>query len=207
MRPILKLFRVLFFVPLAVASLQAQVASDFTIVADSTQPEFQGKGFGVWPSINDDGTVAFVVDQVGTFRAVAGSAPVRVGGSITGDPFIDRLGNIASRQYVDATGTSELYKATNSGAILTLVRNDLEFRSFSTAHLSPTGTAVFYARKNPVSPGHWGIFTTTGDGTQQLVVDNKGIFGNFGGSPSINSAGIVAFTGYKDVVNNTSEAG
>jgi hypothetical protein len=66
---------------------------------------------------------------------------------------------------------------------------------------------VFYARKNPVSPGHWGIFTATGDGTQQLVVDNKGVFGNFGNSPTINSAGTVAFTGYKDVVNNTSEIG
>jgi hypothetical protein len=206
MRTVTHLLRILFLLPLAWSSLQAQVATEFTIVADDTQPGFE-TGFGTFPSINDDGTVAFVVDQVGTFRADPGSAPVRIGGSITGDPFINRSGEIASRQYVDAIGTSELYKSANNGALTTLVRNDLEFRSFGSAHLSPTGTAVFYARKNPVSPGHWGIFTTTGDGSQRLVVDNKGVFGNFGGLPTINSAGAVAFTGYKDVVNNTSEMG
>jgi probable HAF family extracellular repeat protein len=198
----------LLFSPIGWSSVHAQIASDFTIIADSSQPAFQGRGFGVYPSINDSGTVAFVVDQVGTFRAETGNAPVMIGGSVTGDPFIDRLGEIGSRQYVDTSLTTELYKAANDGATVSLVRNDTDFRSFGTPlHLSPTGTAVFYARKNPVSPGHWGIFTATGDGTTSLVVDNKGIFGNFGGSPTINSSGTVAFTGYKDVVNNTSEAG
>jgi probable HAF family extracellular repeat protein len=188
--------------------LHAQVASDFTIVADSTQPAFQGHGFGTYPSINDDGTVAFLVDQVGTYRAVNGQAPVRVGGGVTGDPFINKLGEIGSRQYVDANLTTELYKATSSGSIVSLVRNDTTFRSFGTPfHLSPTGTAVFWARLNPVSPGHWGIFTATGDGTTSLVIDNLGPFGNFGAGPTINSAGTIAFTGYKDVVNNTSEEG
>jgi probable HAF family extracellular repeat protein len=201
------LFIGLFCPPMASNSIQAQIASDFTIIADSSQPAFQN-GFGTYPSINDNGTVAFVVDQVGTFRAEPGNAPVMVGGSVTGDPFINRLGEIGSRQYVDANLTTELYKATTDGTIISLVRNDTDFRSFGTPfHLSPTGTAVFYARKNPVSPGHWGIFTSTGDGTVSLVVDNKGIFGNFGGAPTINSGGTVAFTGYKDVVNNTSEAG
>src|ERR1044072_6972032 len=91
------------------SSAQAQVGTDFTIVADSSQPQFQGKGFGTYPSIGDDGTVAFVVDQVGTFRAEPGKTPVMVGGSVTGDPFINKLGQIASRQYVDAFLTSELY--------------------------------------------------------------------------------------------------
>ncbi|MEY2510880.1 MAG: large repetitive protein [Verrucomicrobiota bacterium] len=188
--------------------LHAQVASNFTIVADSTQPAFQGHGFGTYPSIDDDGTVAFVVDQVGTYRAVNGQVPVLVGGGVTGDPFINKLGEIGSRQYVDANLTTELYKATSSGQIVSLVRNDTTFRSFGTPfHLSPTGTAVFWARLNPVSPGHWGIFTATGDGTTSLVVDNLGTFGNFGAGPTINSAGTIAFTGYKDVVNNTSEEG
>ena len=206
MRPVLKLFRVLFFVPVALGSLQAQVASDFTIIADSTQPEFQGKGFGVYPSINDDGTVAFVVDQVGTFKAEPGKSPVYLGQGITGNPFINRLGEVGSRRYVQDINT-ELYKVTADGTDIPLVRSGTEFRGFGTLHLSPTGTAAFYATKNPVSPGHWGIFTANGDGTTRMVVDNKGIFGGFGGAPTINSAGTVAFTGYKDVVNNTSEAG
>src|SRR3982750_1179986 len=81
-------------------SLLAPVGTDFTIGADGRQPEFQA-GFGTYPSINDDGTVAFVVDQVGTFRAAPGQEPVMVGGSVTGDPFINKAGEIASRQYVD----------------------------------------------------------------------------------------------------------
>ena len=198
--------RLIFLLAFACGAVHAQVASDFTIIADSTQPEFQGKGFGVYPSINDDGTVAFVVDQVGTFKAEVGKSPVYVGGGITGNPFINQLGEVGSRRYVQDINT-ELYKVTADGTDIPLVRSGTEFRGFGTLHLSPTGTAVFYATKNPVSPGHWGIFTATGDGTTTMVVDNKGIFGGFGGGPTINSAGTVAFTGYKDVVNNTSEAG
>src|SRR3954466_10501594 len=140
------------------SSLQAQVGTDFTIVADTSQPQFQGRGFGTYPSISDDGTVAFVVDQVGTFRAEPGKTPVIVGGSVTGDAFINKLGEIGSRQYVDAFLTTELYKNTPSGQNVALVRNDGEFRQFgSPVHLSPSGTAVFWARKNPYSPREWGI--------------------------------------------------
>ena len=206
----LSIFRLIavLFAASAWHSVQGQMASEFTIVADSSQPQFQGRGFGTYPSISDDGTVAFVVDQVGTYRAEPGKTPVLVGGSVTGDPFINQLGEIASRQYVSADLTTELYKATPTGATVSLVRNDGEFRNFGTPiHLSPNGTAVFWARKNPVSPGHWGIFTATGAGTPTLVVDNKGVFNVFGASPTINGAGTVAFTGSKDVVNNTSESG
>jgi probable HAF family extracellular repeat protein len=189
-------------------AVQAQVPAEFSIVADSSQPAFQGRGFGTYPSINDDGTVAFVVDQVGTYRAVEGQASVLIGSSVTGDPFIDRLGEIGSRRYVDANLTTELYKATTSSQIISLVRNDTDFRSFGTPlHLSSNGTAVFWARKNPVSPGHWGIWTATGDGTTNLIADNKGMFSVLGGAPTINASGTVAFAGGKDVVNNTSEAG
>src|SRR4051812_37149765 len=82
-------------------SALAQVGTDFKIIADSSQPEFQGRGFGTSPSISDDGTVAFVVDQVGTYRAEPGKTPVMVGGSVTGDPYINKVGEIASRQHVD----------------------------------------------------------------------------------------------------------
>lgn len=189
-------------------SVRAQVGTDFTIVADSSQPEFQGRGFGTYPSISDDGTVAFVVDQVGTYRAEPGKTPVMVGGSVTGDPFINKLGEIASRQYVDAFLTTELYKNTPAGQNVALVRNDGEFRQFGTpVHLSSAGTAVFWARKNPYSPREWGIWTATRDGTTNLVVNDRGVFSVFGGSPTINSAGTVAFAASKDVVNNTSEIG
>src|SRR6185369_16555 len=107
------------------STVLAQVGTDFNIVADSSQPQFQGRGFGTYPSISDDGTVAFVVDQVGTFRAEPGKSPVRVGGSVTGDPFINKLGEIGSRQYVDAFNTAELYKATPSGQIVSFARNDV----------------------------------------------------------------------------------
>ncbi|MEY2529200.1 MAG: hypothetical protein QOJ05_1290 [Verrucomicrobiota bacterium] len=201
------LLRFLALLPMAWSVLQAQIASDFTIIADSSQPQFQA-GFGTYPSISDDGTVAFVVDQVGTYRAAPGQTPVMVGGSVTGDPFINRLGEIASRQYVDAFLTTELYKNPAAGSNVSLVRNDGEFRQFGLpVHLSPAGTAVFWARKNPVSPGHWGIWTATGNGATSLVVDNKGVFSVLGGSPTINSAGTVAFTGGKDPVNNVAEAG
>lgn len=201
------LFRSLFLLPIACGALHAQVATDFTIIADDTQPAFQA-GFGVYPSISDDATVAFALDlDGGTYKSQGGNTAVRVGGSVTGDPFINRVGEIASRQHVDAFLTTELYKTTAAGQLVPLVRNDSDFRTFGGLHLSPTGTAVFYARKNPVSPGHWGIFTATGAGAPALVVDNLGIFGNFGNGPTINSAGTVAFTGYKDVVNNTSEQG
>jgi hypothetical protein len=193
---------------LSAGFLPAQVATEFTMVADSTQGQYEGHGFGAYPSINDDGTVAFLVEQMGTYRAENGAAPVLAGGGVTGDPFINKLGEIGSRQYVDAFLTTELYKATRGGQIISLVRNDTDFRSFGTPlHLSSNGTAVFWARKNPVSPGHWGIFTATGDGVPNLIVDNKGIFSVFGGSPTINAAGTVAFAGSKDPVNNVSEIG
>src|SRR3954464_7000942 len=157
------------------ARAHAQVGTDFTIVADSSQAQFQGRGFGTYPSISDDGTVAFVVDQVGTYRAEPGKAPAMVGGSVTGDPFINKLGEIASRQYVDAFLTSELYKNTPAGQNVSLVRNDGEFRQFGyPVHLSSAGTAVFWARKNPYSPREWGIWTATGDGTTNLVINDRG---------------------------------
>src|ERR1044072_6011445 len=71
--------RFLFLLPIAWGSLQAQIGTDFTIVVDDTQPGFQA-GFGVYPSISDDGTVAFAVDQGDTFRAVPGQTPVCTGG-------------------------------------------------------------------------------------------------------------------------------
>jgi hypothetical protein len=201
------LLRFFLLLPISWGTLQAQVGTDFTIIADDTQPEFQA-GFGTYPSISDDGTVAFALDlDGGTYKSQGGNTAVRVGGSVTGDPFINRVGEIASRQHVDAFLTTELYKTTTTGQLVPLIRNDSDFRTFGGLHLSPTGTAVFYARKNPVSPGHWGIYTATGAGAPSLVVDNLGIFGNFGNGPTINSAGTVAFTGYKDVVNNTSEQG
>ena len=188
-------------------SVQAQAAYDFTIVVDSTYPGFEGKAFGAHPSINDAGTVSFVVDTVGAFRAEEGKPIVRVGDSITGGAFINKLGEIAARRYVQTINT-ELYKTTSDGLDIPLVRSGTEWRGFGSLHLSPTGTAVFYGTKNPVSPQHYGIYTATGDGTSSLVVDNLGIFAGFGGSPSINSAGTVAFTGYKDSSNNVAgEAG
>src|ERR1044072_9336181 len=190
------------------SSAQAQVGTDFTIIADSSQPQFQGRGFGTYPSISDDGTVAFVVDKVGTFRAEPGKTPVRVGGSVTGDPFINKLSEIGSRPYVDTFNTAELYKATPAGQNVPLARNDVEFYSFTTLfHLSPAGTAVFWARKYPISPRNWGLFTSTGDGTTRMVVDDKGEFSVFGGGPTINSAGTIAFTGGKDPVNNIAVSG
>src|SRR4051812_47808864 len=121
------LLRLFFLLPVAWAALQAQVGTDFTIVVDDTQPGFQA-GFGAYPSISDDGTVAFVVDQGNTYRAVPGQAPISVGGSVTGDPFINKIGEIASRQYVDQFLTTELYKATPAGQTVSLIRNDGEFR-------------------------------------------------------------------------------
>lgn len=201
------LFRSLCLLPFAWSALEAQIATDFTLIADDTQPAFQA-GFGTYPSISDDGTVAFVVDlNGGTYKSQGGDTATRLGGSVSGDPYINRVGEVASRQYVDAFNTTELYKTTAGGQVIPLVRNDSDFRTFGSLHLSSTGTAVFYARKNPVSPGHWGIYTATGAGAPSLVVDNLGIFGNFGNGPTINNSGKVAFTGYKDVVNNTSEMG
>ncbi|HMJ06190.1 MAG TPA: choice-of-anchor tandem repeat NxxGxxAF-containing protein, partial [Chthoniobacterales bacterium] len=201
------LLRCLFLLPIAWGSLQAQVGTNFTIVVDDTQPGFQA-GFGVYPSISDDGTVAFAVDQGDTFRAAPGQTPASVGGGVTGDPFINKQGEIVSRQHVDAFLTTELYKAPATGPIVPLVRNDGEFRQFGLPiHLSSTGTAVFWARKNPVSPGHWGIWTATGGGVTNLVADNQGIFSVLGNSPTMNSAGTIAFSGGKDPVNNVAEAG
>lgn len=189
-------------------SLQAQLATDFTVVAETGDPAYAGHGFGTYPSINDDGTVAFLIEQSGTYRAEAGKAPVLVGGGVTGDPFINRLGEIGSRQYVDIDHTTELYKATSAGTIVPLVRNDTDFRSFGTPlHLSSNGTAVFWARKNPYTPTHWGIFAATGSGAPTVVVDNLGPFAVFGNGPTVNAAGTVAFSGSKDVVNNVSEIG
>src|SRR5205085_4899296 len=201
------LLRFFALLPLAWSVLEAQVASDFTVIVDSSQPQFSGGWFGTYPSISDDGTVAFTYEGLGTFRVIPGNAPMRVGGSVTGDPFINKLGEIGSRQQ-DAALTTELYKNTPAGQNVLLVRNDGEFRQFGwPLHLSPAGTAVFWARKNPVSPGHWGIWTATGNGTTTLVADNLGIFSVFGNSPTINSAGTVAFTAGKDPVNNVAENG
>lgn len=191
----------------SVTQSRAQAAYDFTIVVDNTFPGFESRGFGAWPTITDDGTVSFVVDMVGAYRAEEGKAIVRVGDSITGGAFINKLGEIVARRDFGAVNV-ELYKVTSAGVDVPLAQTGTKFRNFGTVHLSPNGIAVFPGTENPISPRHYGIYTASGDGTTSLVVDNLGIFGGFGGSPSINSAGKIAFTGYKDTVNNvTGEAG
>lgn len=202
-------FRALLAVAACLPALRdagAQGPYEFSLVADSATPQFSGNAFGGYPTINDDGTVAFAVDQVGAFRAEEGKAPVLVGSSSTGGVGINRLGEIIARRYIDAGG-SELYKAAPDGTEKIIVRIDAEFRGFGSPHLSPTGTAAFYATKYPISPGYRGIFTSNGDGTTQMLVDNLGDFNFFGGQPTINSAGVVAFTASKDIVNNVPDEG
>ncbi len=100
---------------LSFQNAQAQGPYEFSLVADSSTPQFSGNAFGGYPSINDAGTVAFAVDQIGAFRAEEGKAPVRVGNSSTGGVAINRLGEIVARRYFGDFGSSEIYRWLRTG--------------------------------------------------------------------------------------------
>src|SRR3954471_2586396 len=75
-----RFLRFVALLPIACTALHAQVASDFTIVADSTNPEFAA--FGGASQLNDDGTVAFYAENPpgsgNIYRAAAGGDPVLI---------------------------------------------------------------------------------------------------------------------------------
>ena len=194
-------FALALLLPLAGSHALAQAPYEFSIVADSTRADFPS--FGTFPTINDSGTVAFMVESagapVGAFRTDDGMAPRLAGEATNGYVFINRLGEVSARRWVGSE--VQLYKVGAAGQAAVLAQTGAEYYSFfsPSAHLSPTGTAVFSARKNPYVPTQRGIYAATGDGTTSLVVDNLGVFGvNFGDHPTVNSAGTVAFTGEKD---------
>ena len=79
-------------------TLQAQIASDFTIVADTTNPSFSG--FGGNPSLNNSGTVAFYAENPpgsgSIYIAVDGGDPVLISPGGNGAPSINEQGMVAS---------------------------------------------------------------------------------------------------------------
>lgn len=179
----------------------APVASNFTIVADSTNPAFSG--FGAYPSLNNSGTVAFYAEKPpgsgSVYTATDGSTPVLVSAGGNGAPSINEHGTVVSSRDIEGGTATELYKHTPEGVFQQVARTGNEYRSFPDfAYLGDNGTVVFVANRNPASPTRYGLYTGKGDGTTTALAENLGEFATFGGEPTINAAGTVAFTGGKD---------
>ncbi len=177
-------------------------ATDFTIVIDSTSPGY--RGFGAFPSINDNGAVAFSAEPTpgvaNTYKLEPGGAPLFIAEASTGGPSINNLGEAASRRLVETgAGVAQFYKGTGNGTLSIIAQTgsaDGTFRLFNGfIHLADTGTAVFAAELNPLNPRRRGIYTGNGNGTTQLVVDNTGQFTFFGADPVLNNSGTVVFSG------------
>lgn len=173
---------------------------DFAIVADSTSPNYNG--FGAYPTINDRGAIAFYAELNGagsTYKADREATPILISAEGTGAPAINNLGEVASIRSL-GTAQSELYKSASGTSSRQIAFTGAQFRSFPgyVSLADNSGLAVFYAPLYPVSPTRRGIFTGNGDGTTRLVVDNAGAFNDFGGNPTVNDAGAVAFAGSLD---------
>ena len=182
-------------------TLQAQIASDFTIVADTTKPSFSG--FGGYPSLNNSGTVAFYAENPpgsgSIYTAIDGGDPVLISPGGNGAPSINEQGTVASSRYFNDGNYVELYKHTPDGQFQQVARTGNEYRSCTSfSFLGDDGTVVFAANRYPVSPTRYGLYTGKGDGTTTALAENLGEFATFGGDPTINAAGTIAFTGGKD---------
>ncbi len=194
------LLTLLCLLPVAWTSLlRAQLASNFTVVIDSTAPGFPS--FGAYPTINDSGAVAFYAEPtlgVGKiFKTDGVAAPVFIANDGTGAPCINNAGEVSSRRWIGFD--VELYKATSADNLTTVARTASEngtFRTFlsTTPSLNDNGTAVFFAELNPYTPRRRGIYAGSGGSTTSVVADNTGVFTYFGDAPMLNNAGAVVFT-------------
>jgi hypothetical protein len=172
---------------------------DFTVVADSTSPNYNT--FGAWPNINDNGAITFYAELNGAasiYKANRNGAPLFIANDGNGAPAINNLGEVASSRFAGAQ--AELYKSTDGQTFQQIAITGTQFRSFPgfVSLADNSGLAVFYAPLNPVSPTRRGIFTGNGNGATSVVVDNAGAFNDFGGSPTVNDSGTVAFSGSLD---------
>lgn len=184
----------------AVAFTPSSAATDFTVVIDSTSSGY--RGFGAFPTINDDGAVAFSAEPTpgvaNTYKIEPGAAPLFIAEASTGAPSINNLGEAASRRLLNS-GIAQFYKGTGNGMLSIIAQTggaDGTFRIFTGyVYLADTGVAVFSAELNPINPRRRGIYTGNGNGSTQVVVDNTGQFSLFGADPTLNNSGTVAFTG------------
>ena len=172
---------------------------NFTNIIDSTTPGFTA--FGAWPSINDNGAVAFYAENNGSgaiYRANPNASPILISPGGNGAPSINNAGEVLSTRYIEGAAL-EIYKTTDGQTFQQVARTGLDYRSFpGLPFLSENGRGVFYANRNPVSPTRRGIYTGDGTGSTNLVTDNAGTFNDFGSSPSMNAAGLVAFSAFLD---------
>ncbi|MDQ6861750.1 MAG: DUF3466 family protein, partial [Verrucomicrobiota bacterium] len=186
----------------AVLLVPNSVAASFTNLMDSTGGAHTG--FGPWPSINNNGDVAFYAEggtsPTGAYKRSSIGTVVFVADANNGAPSINDLGELTSRRLTSGV-TEEIYKGTGPlPAVVAQAQSSGPTGSFRLFSGYPyladsTGIEVFYAEMNPLNPRRRGIYSSPGSGTASLVVDNTSVLSYFGDNPSVNNAGSVAFIG------------
>ena len=169
----------------------------FTKIADSAS----GFSFGLFPSINATGTVAFngsgALGSAGIYTGDGGSlssiaefyGPVFSSSSVT-SPTINDSGMVAFS--IGSAGATTLYAGT-SGALTMIAASDASFNTFfGIPAINASGTVAFGALYRnggeAILSANGGILTTIAQ-TGPMFSS----FHNYGG-PSINNSGTVAFT-------------
>jgi hypothetical protein len=177
-------------------SSAAATSYTFTDIADTAGPFGR---FGVYPSINAAGTVAFEADltngQLGVFTGRGGPvttiAETGVGspfGSF-GFPVINQRGTVA---FVAGTSAGTGIFTATRGAVTPVVDNILPpFEGFADPSLNRAGTSAFVAE---LKTGELQVLKGTGP-PFTVVADNRGTIDGFvNNGTSINARGTVAFS-------------
>jgi hypothetical protein len=187
------------------ASIENNLASStsitFTKIADTNHPLFSNSmrfGFGI-PSINDEGTVAFVGELSSTGSGVftgSGSALTTI--ADTSGPLSDfSLSTSINDENTVAfvadqdSGGSGIFKGSG-GALTTIADTRGSFTRFNPPSINNEGTVAFIPEAGGVSGS--GVFIGSG-GALTTIADTSGPFSSFSNSrPGINDGGTVAFT-------------
>jgi len=173
----------------------------FTTIADSSDSFFSDFGS---PSINDQGTVAFVSEltseQEGIFTGDGETTTIIADSSSSFDdlglPSINNEGIVAFQATLDEEGDGIF---TSDGTTTTTIADSSSrLSAFGTAPvINDEGTVAFNAFRDT---GGEGIFTSSGESSGEpsdAVVNSDGRFQLFG-APAINSEGTLAYRAFLD---------
>lgn len=180
--------------------------SGVTAIALDTSPEFSA--FSI-PTINSSGTVAFLAGRdaggqgIYTASNISGFTTVALSTtpefSILADPSLNSNGVVAFRAKRDPLRDG-IYTATNTNASNTVALNsNSEFRFLDGSPvINSIGVVAFRADRNAAVGGGSGIYTATNTGSfTTIALTTSPEFSGFG-LPTINSAGLIAFTAGRD---------
>lgn len=168
------------------------------------------------PSLSNSGTIAFTaVDESVSptasarriYKVTAGGTRTTVATSAIAEfNYFQSLTINASDRVAFTSerdnGAQGTYTATTSPTFTTIARTDTssEFNIFGTPDINDNGLVAFFAVRDDVAGGGRGIYTATDSGSFNTIArtDTSGEFAVFGGAPSINNSGVVAFYSTRD---------